>query len=78
VTAGAPATDLATAWLTLGPTARRRFRAELEERRGVDEATWDRARGWALVIASAVVERAGSSGPFGSVASYALRQVRID
>ena len=32
--------------------SRRIFRAELEARRGVDEATWDRARGWALVIAT--------------------------
>ncbi|RXZ48439.1 aminoglycoside phosphotransferase family protein [Agromyces binzhouensis] len=78
VTAGDPATDLATAWLTFGPAARRRFRAELEERRGVDEATWDRARGWALVIASAVVDRTGPSGPFGAVASVALEQVRLD
>lgn len=78
VTAGDPATDLATAWLTFGPRARRTFRAELEERRGVDEETWERARGWALVIASAVVERARTSGSFGRVASYVLEQVLLD
>ncbi|WP_353815032.1 aminoglycoside phosphotransferase family protein [Agromyces sp. SYSU T00266] len=76
--AGDPATDLATAWLTFDARARRIFRAELEARRGVDEATWDRARGWAIVIASAVVDRLGPSGRFGRVASYALEQVRID
>ncbi len=78
LTAGDPATDLATAWLTFDARARRVFRAELETRRGVDEATWDRARGWALVIASAVVERAGASGAFGRVATYALEQVLLD
>ena len=78
VTAGDPATDLATAWLTFDARARRRFRAELEERRGVDEATWDRARGWALVIASAVVDRTRPEGAFGRVASYALEQVQLD
>ena len=78
VTAGDPATDLATAWLTFDARARRRFRAELDERRGVDEATWDRARGWALVIASAVVDRTGPEGAFGRVASYALEQVQLD
>jgi len=78
ITAGDPATDLATAWLTFDPPSRRIFRAELEARRSVDEATWDRARGWALLIASAVVEVAGTSGGFGSVASYVLEQVRLD
>ncbi|WP_401000580.1 aminoglycoside phosphotransferase family protein [Agromyces sp. GXQ0307] len=78
VTAGDPATDLATAWLTFDTRARRIFRAELDARRGVDEATWDRARGWALMIASAVVDRLGPSGPFGRVAAYALEQVRLD
>ncbi|GAA1058951.1 aminoglycoside phosphotransferase family protein [Agromyces bracchium] len=78
VTAGDPATDLATAWLTFDARARRNFRAEFEARRGVDEATWDRARGWALLIASAVVEHLGPSGTFGRVASYALEQVRLD
>jgi aminoglycoside phosphotransferase (APT) family kinase protein len=78
ITAGDPATDLATAWLTFDARARRRFRAELEERRGVDEATWDRARGWALVIASAVVDRTGPESAFGRVASYALEQVQLD
>ena len=65
ITAGDPATDLATAWLTFDQRARRVFTAALEERRGVDEATWDRARGWALVIATAVVELAGTTGGFG-------------
>jgi len=78
ITAGDPATDLATAWLTFDPRSRRIFRAELEARRGVDEATWDRARGWALVIASAVVELAGTTGSFGSVAAYVLEQVQLD
>jgi aminoglycoside phosphotransferase (APT) family kinase protein len=78
VTAGDPATDLATAWLTFDTSARRIFRAELEARRGIDEATWDRARGWALVIASAVVERTGATGAFGRVAAYVLEQVLLD
>ncbi len=78
ITAGDPATDLATAWLTFDARSRRTFRAELEARRGVDEATWDRARGWALVIATAVVELAGTTGSFGSVAAYVLEQVQRD
>jgi aminoglycoside phosphotransferase (APT) family kinase protein len=50
VTAGDPAVDLATAWLTLDREARRTFRALVP----ADDATWTRARGWAVSIASAM------------------------
>jgi aminoglycoside phosphotransferase (APT) family kinase protein len=78
LTAGDPATDLATAWLTFDAPGRRIFRAELERRRDIDEATWDRARGWALVIASAIVETAGTVSTFGRFGAGALRQVLLD
>ncbi|MDQ2661788.1 MAG: aminoglycoside phosphotransferase family protein [Actinomycetota bacterium] len=78
VTAGDPATDLATAWLTFDARSRRIFREEIERRRGVDEATWDRARGWALVLASAVVAQAGTSSAFGRMGAFALEQVLLD
>ncbi|MFZ7089279.1 aminoglycoside phosphotransferase family protein [Curtobacterium sp. RRHDQ10] len=52
VTAGDPATDFATAWLTTnGREARGRFRASVT----ADDATWMRARGWAVTMATAVV-----------------------
>ncbi|KQO64552.1 aminoglycoside phosphotransferase family protein [Curtobacterium sp. Leaf261] len=51
VTAGDPATDLATAWLTFGREARVRFRAHL----AADDATWLRARGWTIAMATALV-----------------------
>ncbi|WIE54525.1 aminoglycoside phosphotransferase family protein [Curtobacterium sp. MCBD17_003] len=50
LTAGDPATDLATAWLTFGREARQRFRAALAP----DDDTWTRARGWAMSIATAL------------------------
>ncbi|OIH95503.1 aminoglycoside phosphotransferase family protein [Curtobacterium sp. MCBA15_001] len=50
VTAGDPAVDLATAWLTLG----REARAVFLERVAVDDATRLRARGWAVSIGSAL------------------------
>ncbi|WIB60131.1 aminoglycoside phosphotransferase family protein [Curtobacterium sp. MCLR17_007] len=50
VTAGDPAVDLATAWLTLD----REARAVFLERVAVDDATRMRARGWAVSIASAL------------------------
>ena len=78
MTAGDPATDLATAWLTFDADARRVFRAEVGRRRATDDATWDRARGWALVIASAVVEQAGTSSLFGRAGAHALEQILLD
>lgn len=78
VTAGDPATDLATAWLMFDAASRTVFRAEVDRRRGVDDATWDRARGWALVIGSAMVEQAGVAGTFGRAGAFALDQVLSD
>ena len=53
--AGDPATDLAAAWLMFDADGRRRFREELDALRPTDAATWDRARGWAVSIGSALV-----------------------
>ena len=50
LTAGDPAVDLATAWLTLDREARRTFRAHVT----ADDDTWERARGWAVSIASSL------------------------
>ncbi len=52
ITAGDPATDLAVAWMLFPPSARRDFRATCGVR---DDATWRRARGWALYLAVAMV-----------------------
>jgi aminoglycoside phosphotransferase (APT) family kinase protein len=44
---GDPATDVMVAWTVLPAAARPLFRSRL----GVDDATWARARGWALSVA---------------------------
>ncbi|WP_233427895.1 phosphotransferase [Actinokineospora spheciospongiae] len=44
---GDPTVDLVVAWNLLSPAGREVFRAEL----AVDDATWERGRGWALSIA---------------------------
>lgn len=46
--AGDPAADLMTAWLFLDERGRKAFQRELGE---FDDATWARARGWALHLA---------------------------
>jgi aminoglycoside phosphotransferase (APT) family kinase protein len=57
LTAGDPACDLATAWLTFDAAGRAAFRARLAERGAADDATWRRARGWAVALAAAMVLR---------------------
>lgn len=52
VTAGDPATDLATAWLTLDAASRAELRAALADR--YPASVWPRARGWALGIGAAL------------------------
>lgn len=47
IAAADPACDVMVAWSFLPPDAREVFRAELS----VDDATWARARGWALSVA---------------------------
>ncbi len=78
LTSGDPATDLATAWLTFDGRGRRSFRAEVERRRPTDAATWDRARGWALVIGSAVVDMTDPASSFGRFGAEVLEQILLD
>jgi len=51
LTAGDPATDLSVAWLLLPSPARATFReATREMGEAIDDDTWTRARGWALLF----------------------------
>jgi aminoglycoside phosphotransferase (APT) family kinase protein len=53
LTAGDPATDLAVAWMLFPPEVRPVFR---EAAGDIDDATWGRARGWALALAVSVLD----------------------
>jgi aminoglycoside phosphotransferase (APT) family kinase protein len=59
ITGGDPATDLAAAWwLFPDPDHRAEFRSQVRiGDSGVDDATWSRARGWALSVAATLVSR---------------------
>lgn len=54
MTSGDPASDLAVAWMLLPPAARPVFRHACGARQPVDDALWERARGWALVLGVAM------------------------
>lgn len=75
LTAGDPATDLAAAWLVFDGDGRRSFRESLEARREIDDETWQRARGWALNMATALLANSDDHPLLRQVGGFALGQV---
>jgi aminoglycoside phosphotransferase (APT) family kinase protein len=75
ITAGDPASDLATAWLTFDDQGRRHFRAAYAESARADEGLWARSRGWAAVLAVAFLTGGGTHGALQDVARHAVRQL---
>jgi aminoglycoside phosphotransferase (APT) family kinase protein len=73
VGAGDPAVDLAVGWLMFDAGARRRFRGTFGS--SVDSATWARARGWALVLSTAMVSNSDDNPRMLSVGEFGIRQV---
>jgi aminoglycoside phosphotransferase (APT) family kinase protein len=72
---GDPAVDIMPAWTNFSRETRATFRRAID----VDDATWNRARGWALswaVVALAYYR--GSNSPLVHVARHAIRQVFAD
>ena len=74
LTAGDPATDLATAWLTFDAAGRRAFVREL----AYDDATWSRARGWAVTMATAVLANSADAPAMRRIGLHALEQLFED
>jgi len=72
VTAGDPAVDLASAWLTLDREARHVFR----DRVTAPDTTWGRARGWVVAMASALAT--ADEPAFRSVARRSIDAVLDD
>lgn len=72
---GDPACDVMTAWLFLSANTREIFRAALQ----IDDATWARARGWALSVAVIALPYYQSSNPgFAQVARRTIDETLID
>jgi len=74
LTSGDPATDLAVGWLAFDAAGRAQFR----ERMAPDEATWDRARGWALNMATAMIAGSPAESPMIPIGRAAVDQVLAD
>lgn len=77
LTAGDPACDLATAWLTFDDEGRAAFRERsdsLADAAGPpDPGRWRRAAGWALVMASAMVAHGDDDPPIAATGAHAVR-----
>ena len=78
ITSGDPATDLATAWMTLGPSGRSDFVERVTARCGTDPETWRRARAWALLMATAMLAHSDDDPPFARLGRIVLDQVLDD
>lgn len=75
LTAGDPATDLATAWLTFEADGRRTFRERMDDGGLVDAATWQRAKAWALHLGLILATMNDDIPLLASVGTHALEQV---
>jgi aminoglycoside phosphotransferase (APT) family kinase protein len=73
LTAGDPATDLAAAWMVFDPAGRAAFRAAYP----ASDATWRRARGWALSIGSAIAAGSADNPAMAAIGAHALEQVGL-
>lgn len=78
LSSGDPACDLATAWLTFDSAGRSAFRAEVDRLSTTDAATWRRARGWALVMATALLTHSDDDPRFAILGARALTEVLDD
>ena len=75
LTSGDPATDLAAAWLVFDATGRERFRAAIDRSRPTDDATWQRAAGWALCLATALLTNSDDSPPHRRIGEETLTEL---
>ncbi|MFE4833562.1 aminoglycoside phosphotransferase family protein [Arthrobacter sp. NPDC056691] len=73
VGAGDPAVDLAAGWLMFDAGTRRRFMGAFGS--SVDSGTWARARGWALVLSTAMLSNSDDNPQMFSVGEFGIGQV---
>jgi aminoglycoside phosphotransferase (APT) family kinase protein len=71
ITGGDPATDLAAAWLIFDEQGREVFRDHLQD---VDEDTWQRARGWAVCMGTAIEATSADNPRMAAIGTHALEQ----
>jgi aminoglycoside phosphotransferase (APT) family kinase protein len=75
ICAGDPASDLATAWLSFDEEGRQRFRRAYAGSGQLDDALWQRGRGWAAALAGAFLSGGEPDGTLHDIARHAVRQL---
>ncbi|MET7426613.1 aminoglycoside phosphotransferase family protein [Dactylosporangium sp. NPDC005555] len=75
LTSGDPATDLAAAWMVFDQPGRAVFRSTLGDL--APDATWRRARGWALSIGSAIAASSADNPAMAAIGAHTLEQVLL-
>lgn len=75
ITGGDPATDLFIAWALFPPSARDTFRAAAGD---VDDATWARARAWALALGAVVKANSADNPAYHRLGDRMLTAVLAD
>jgi len=77
--AGDPACDLATAWLTFDAAGRAAFRARIDRLASshgpADAGRWQRAAGWALVMASAMVAHGDDDPTIAGIGAHTIGEL---
>jgi aminoglycoside phosphotransferase (APT) family kinase protein len=76
VGAGDPAVDLAAGWLMFDAGTRRRFMGAFGST--VDGDTWMRARGWALILSTAMLSHSDDNPRMFAVGKFGIRQILDD
>lgn len=74
LTSGDPATDLGSAWMFFDSPERR----ELRQLLAVDDAMWERARGWAISVGLAIAENSADNPRYEFLSEQILRSVAAD
>ncbi|RKR12728.1 aminoglycoside phosphotransferase family protein [Arthrobacter oryzae] len=73
---GDPAVDLAVGWLMFDAGTRRRFMGAFGS--AVDGDTWMRARGWALILSTAMLSNSDDNPRMLAVGKFGIRQILGD
>ena len=76
VGAGDPAVDLAVGWLMFDAGTRHRFMGAFGS--AVEGDTWMRARGWALILSTAMLSNSDDNPRMFSVGKFGIRQILDD
>lgn len=74
LTSGDPATDLGSAWMFFDHNDRTQLRELLR----VDDALWERARGWSLSVALAVADSSADNPRYEAMSAQILHRVVSD